>query len=104
MDAATSAKDVIIFAVETYLNMKQWFTFLEPAEPPPKTYTTKGKFEYFKPCIQVEMDSPEKYDTITDIFIRGMLHLSIFTNIWLCEKWSKSDNNVYSSLVLQVGK
>ena len=43
----------------------------EPPEPPPKTYVTKDKFEYFKPCIQVEMDNPDKQDTVTEMYIRG---------------------------------
>ena len=43
----------------------------EPPEPPPKTYTTKGKFDYFKPCVQVEMDNPDKLDTVTEVYIRG---------------------------------
>ena len=43
----------------------------EPVEPPPKTYTTKDKFEYFKPCIQVEQDHPDKPETVTEIYIRG---------------------------------
>ncbi|XP_064635865.1 leucine-rich repeat-containing protein 71-like isoform X4 [Lineus longissimus] len=43
----------------------------EPIDPPPKTYTMKGKFEYFKPSIQVEQDHPDKQDTVTEIFIRG---------------------------------
>ena len=43
----------------------------EPPEPPPKTYTTKDKFEYFKPCVQVEMDNPDKQDTVTEIYIKG---------------------------------
>ena len=40
-------------------------------EPPPKTYTTKEKFEYFKPAIYVEMDNPDKQDTVTEVYIRG---------------------------------
>ena len=43
----------------------------EPKEPPPKTYTMKDKFEYFKPCVQVEMDNPDKQETVTEVFIRG---------------------------------
>ena len=43
----------------------------EPVEAPPKTYTTKDKFEYFKPCIQVEMDHPDKQETVTELYIRG---------------------------------
>ncbi|XP_074661188.1 leucine-rich repeat-containing protein 71-like isoform X2 [Tubulanus polymorphus] len=43
----------------------------EPPEPPPRTYVMKDKFEYFKPCVQVEMDHPDKPDTVTEVFIRG---------------------------------
>ena len=43
----------------------------EPKEPPPKTYTMKDKFEYFKPCVQVEMDNPDKQETVTELYIRG---------------------------------
>ncbi|XP_076439200.1 leucine-rich repeat-containing protein 71-like isoform X2 [Babylonia areolata] len=43
----------------------------EVIEPPPKTYMTKEKFEYFKPSVQVEMDHPDKGDTVTEIFIKG---------------------------------
>ncbi|XP_067941389.1 leucine-rich repeat-containing protein 71-like isoform X2 [Watersipora subatra] len=43
----------------------------EPPEPPPKTYVIKERFEYFKPSIQVEMDHPEKHDTVTEVFVRG---------------------------------
>ncbi|XP_074661954.1 leucine-rich repeat-containing protein 71-like [Tubulanus polymorphus] len=45
----------------------------EPPEPPPKTYTVKDKFDYFKPCVQVEMDHHDKHDTVTEVFIRGWL-------------------------------
>jgi len=43
----------------------------EPVEPPPKTYTTRDKFEYFKPSVQVELDNNDKWDTVTEMFIRG---------------------------------
>ena len=52
-----------------FLSIINSFTFF--AEPPPKTYTTKDKFEYFKPCVQVEMDNPDKLDTVNEVFIRG---------------------------------
>ena len=44
---------------------------MEPVEPLPKTYTVKDRFEYFKPTIQVQMDNPDKQDTVTEIYIRG---------------------------------
>jgi len=43
----------------------------ELAEVPAKTYITKDQFEYFKPCIQVEMDYPDKLDSVTEVYIRG---------------------------------
>ncbi|XP_061170513.1 leucine-rich repeat-containing protein 71-like isoform X20 [Saccostrea echinata] len=43
----------------------------ENAEPPPKTYIVKDKFEYFKPSIQVEMENYDKPETVTEIYIRG---------------------------------
>ncbi|XP_067653709.1 leucine-rich repeat-containing protein 71-like isoform X2 [Haliotis asinina] len=58
----------------------------EPMEPPPKTYTVKDKFEYFKPSIQVEMDNPDKMDTVTEIYIRGWkvdeCMMNIFKQCW----------------------
>ncbi|XP_046577270.1 leucine-rich repeat-containing protein 71-like [Haliotis rubra] len=58
----------------------------EPVEPPPKTYTVKDKFEYFKPSIQVEMDNPDKLDTVTEIYIRGWkvdeCMMNIFKQCW----------------------
>jgi len=44
----------------------------EPAELPAKTYVTKETFEYFKPCIQVEMDTPDKLDSVSEVYVRGM--------------------------------
>ncbi|CAH1789534.1 unnamed protein product [Owenia fusiformis] len=63
----------------------------EPIEPLPKTYTTKEKFEYFKPCIQVEMEHPDKQDTVTELFIRGWKidepMMGVFQQTWpLMEK------------------
>jgi Leucine-rich repeat (LRR) protein len=40
-------------------------------EPKPKTYTTRERFAYFKPCIQVEMENEDKPATVTEIYIRG---------------------------------
>jgi len=48
------------------------YVFSDPVERPPKTYTTKERFEYFKPCIQVEMDYPDKLDSVTEVYIRGV--------------------------------
>ncbi|XP_070537411.1 leucine-rich repeat-containing protein 71-like isoform X37 [Ptychodera flava] len=43
----------------------------EPEEPKPTTYTTKDKFQYFKPTVQVEMENEDKPATVTEIYIRG---------------------------------
>ncbi|VDI82164.1 Hypothetical predicted protein [Mytilus galloprovincialis] len=43
----------------------------EGIEAPPKTFTIKEKFEYFKPSVQVEMENFDKPDTVTEIYIRG---------------------------------
>ncbi|CAF3813974.1 unnamed protein product [Rotaria magnacalcarata] len=37
----------------------------------PKTYSLRDNLEYFKPKIQIEMDNPEKQDTLTEILIRA---------------------------------
>ena len=44
---------------------------VEVIEPPPKTYVIKDKFEFFKPAVQVEMDNPDKQDTVTEMYIRS---------------------------------
>ena len=55
-------------------------------EPPPKTYVTKDKFEYFKPAVQVEMDNPDKQDTVTEVYVRGWRidepMMTIFKQCW----------------------
>ncbi|XP_041356340.1 leucine-rich repeat-containing protein 71-like isoform X2 [Gigantopelta aegis] len=43
----------------------------EPVEPPPKTYVVKDSFEFFKPTVQVELEHPDKYDTVSELFVRG---------------------------------
>ncbi|XP_052101932.1 leucine-rich repeat-containing protein 71-like isoform X4 [Mytilus californianus] len=43
----------------------------EGVEAPPKTFTMKDKFEYFRPSVQVEMENFDKPDTVTEIYIRG---------------------------------
>ena len=64
--------------------------FSEPKEPPPKTYVTKEKFEYFKPCIQVEMDHPDKQDTVTELYIRGWKIDESMMNVFK-QCWPKMD-------------
>ncbi len=55
--------------------------FLEEAQP--KTYSLREHQEYFRPKIQIEMDNPEKQDTLSEILIRGWkidrLTLDIFS-------------------------
>ena len=68
----------------------------EPPEPPPKTYTVKNKFEYFKPTVQVEMDNPDKQDTVTELYIRGTALFSR-DNIWASFKYT-----VYVNIFLTV--
>ncbi|XP_055878709.1 leucine-rich repeat-containing protein 71-like isoform X12 [Biomphalaria glabrata] len=59
----------------------------EPIELPPKTYTTKPIFEYLKPSVQVEMDNPDKFDTVTEVYVRGWkidaTMMEIFRQCWL---------------------
>ncbi len=43
--------------------------FLEDTQP--KTYSLRDHLEYFKPKIQIEMDNPEKQDTLSEILIRA---------------------------------
>ena len=51
---------------------------LEGGEPLPKTYLLINEtWEYFKPKIQVEVDSHEK-EIITEIFIRNFFDLKKF--------------------------
>nr|XP_022305864.1 leucine-rich repeat-containing protein 71-like isoform X20 [Crassostrea virginica] len=59
----------------------------ENAEPPPKTYVVKDKFEYFKPCVQVEMENYDKPETVTEIYIRGWKIDDIMMNT-LKQCWS----------------
>ena len=69
-------RDCILLSAIVYVLPSCHATVPEPKEPPPKTYTMKDKFEYFKPCVQVEMDNPDKQETVTEIFIRGQSHNS----------------------------
>ncbi|KAJ8311435.1 hypothetical protein KUTeg_010790 [Tegillarca granosa] len=58
----------------------------EEGDPPPKTYTLKDKFEYFKPSVQVEMENPDKLDTVTEIYVRGWkvdeMMMNVFKQCW----------------------
>lgn len=40
-------------------------------ELPPKSFVIKDSAEYFKPKIQVEMDNPDKLDSVTEIHVKG---------------------------------
>lgn len=44
---------------------------IEVTEMPPKSFVVKEALEYFKPKIHVEMDNPEKQDTVTEIHMKG---------------------------------
>ena len=37
----------------------------------PKTFGVRDGLEYRKPCVQVEMENPEKQETVTEVFVRG---------------------------------
>jgi hypothetical protein len=58
-----------------------FFLFIEDSLP--KTYSLRENLEYFKPKIQIEMDNPEKQDSLTEILIRAWkidrLTLDIFS-------------------------
>ena len=40
-------------------------------DKPPTTYSIVDSLEYFKPRITVEMDNPDKNETVTEIHIKG---------------------------------
>lgn len=69
--------------MKQFENLTEKKLFLLPTEPleqPPKTFTTKDKFEYFKPCVQVEVEHVEKQDMVTEVYIRGkLLDLHMYT-------------------------
>lgn len=44
---------------------------IEVTELPPKSFVIKESLEYFKPKIHVEMDNPDKQDTVTEIHVKG---------------------------------
>jgi len=74
----------------------------EPVDPPPKTYTTRDKFEYFKPSVQVELDSNDKWDTVSEIFIRGWKvdgpMMDTFQQSWVCLERLHTINLWYTGL------
>merc|ERR1711963_902249 len=74
----------------------------EPVEPPPKTYTTRDKFEYFKPSVQVELDANEKWDTVSEVFIRGWkidtTMMETFQQCWPCLERLHTINLWYTGL------
>lgn len=52
---------------------------------PPKSFVIKDSAEYFKPKIHVEMDNPDKLDSVTEIHIKGWkLEKSIIEILNLC--------------------
>ena len=44
---------------------------MEFIDLPPKSFVAKEPIEYFKPKIHVEMDNPDKMDTVTEVHVRG---------------------------------
>jgi len=56
---------IIIIIIMIIINVD----ILESGDAPPKTFSMKDKFEYFKPSVQVEME--DKHDIVTEIFVRG---------------------------------
>ena len=55
-------------------------------EAPPKTYVTKDFFEYFKPKIQIELESADSPESCVEIFTRGFMIdcgiMNIFKQTW----------------------
>lgn len=52
---------------------------------PPKSFVIKEPAEYYKPKIHVEMENPDKLDTVTEVFIKGWkLEKSIFDVLAIC--------------------
>ena len=37
----------------------------------PSSFVAKDTSEYMRPSVQVELEQPDKYDTVTDIYVRG---------------------------------
>jgi hypothetical protein len=58
---------------------------LADSDQPPKTFVIKESFEYFKPKINVEMDNPDKLDTVTELHVKGWkIERSIMEVLQLC--------------------
>jgi hypothetical protein len=56
-----------------------------PIEPPPKTYTIKDAYEFYKPKISVEMDNVDRAETVTEIHIKGWkVEKQIFDVLIVC--------------------
>ncbi len=53
---------------DTEIELEQNPEFLEL---PPKNFVIKEYGEYFKPKIHVEMDNPDKLDTVTEVHVKG---------------------------------
>ncbi|XP_014662820.1 PREDICTED: leucine-rich repeat-containing protein 71-like [Priapulus caudatus] len=53
----------------------------------PKTYRTKGKYEFFKPSVQTVTEVIEKHEAITEMFIRGWKvdnsMMEVLSHCWL---------------------
>lgn len=37
----------------------------------PRSFVAKETSEYMRPSVQVDLEQPDKYDTVTDIYVRG---------------------------------
>jgi hypothetical protein len=53
---------------DTEIELEQNPEFLEL---PPKNFVVKEYGEFFKPKIHVEMDNPDKLDTVTEVHVKG---------------------------------
>lgn len=47
-------------------------------EGPPKTYITADKYVYFKPRVQVELDTQDRWDTVTEVYIKGECYIDLY--------------------------
>uniref|UniRef100_A0A0B7BKQ4 Leucine-rich repeat-containing protein 71 n=1 Tax=Arion vulgaris TaxID=1028688 RepID=A0A0B7BKQ4_9EUPU len=56
-------------------------------EGPPKTYTIRDKFSFFKPSVQVELDNNDKWDTVTELSVKGWKvdepMMDVFQHSWI---------------------
>lgn len=63
-----------IFKLQSNIELLEYIlirNFKEIFDLPPKSFVLKESPDYFKPKIHVEMDNPDKLDTVTEIYIKG---------------------------------